>query len=233
MVDQTNIFEGGSSIPDQGENKAASFQVPEVVSELVGEGKKYSDINKALESIPHAQTHIQKLEAELAEVRAKLQASTSVEETLKQFKAQQEQGKPTSQPVGLEDIAGLIESKLSEREKQSVASKNQTEVVSKLTEQFGDKGKAEEAFVKKAKELGVSVSHLDDLAKTSPKAIFALFGTGSKPSGKGSYESSVNSQAFSNLPQQRAPVPQVMSSGSSTTQVLDAWRAATAQITGD
>jgi len=232
MVDQTNIFEGSDQNPDQSGDQTQAFQVPETVSDLVGEGKKYSDVNKALESIPHAQEHISRLEEELAAARAKIEATTSIEETLKSFQSQKEQDTPTSQPIDPNEIDSLIEQKLTQKEVARVQSANMDSVASKLVEQFGDKDKAEEAFDNKAKELGVDVSYLNNLAATSPKAVFQLFGTNVKAQSSTATTSSVNTEVFNSTSNKSKPIPQVLSGGS-TQDLMGAWNAAKESVTGE
>ncbi len=229
MVDQTNIFGAEGKPETTGDPATQAFQVSEIANEFIGEGKKYTDVNKALESIPHAQTHIDKLEQELTDVRAKLDAAATVEETLAQFASKQEQGTPTSQPVDLSEVANLVDQRLIARDQASTQTNNMNSVASELTVQFGDKAKAEAAFISKASELGVDVSYMNDLAATSPAAVYALFGTKAKASSQEFSKSSVNTEAFRSTEQTQHAVPSVMS-GSSTTQVLDAWRKATANL---
>ena len=231
MVDQTNIFEGGESKEPEttGDTQATAFTVPDVVSEFVGEGKKYADVSKALESIPHAQTHIEKLEEELAQTRAKLDASASVEETLRNFTSQKEQDTPTSQPVDLDKISELVDQRLVAQQQQKIQQSNVDHVVDTLSKQFGDKDKAESAFRGKATELGVDVSYLNNLAATSPKAIYALFGSESKTVSQEFSKSSVNTEAFKSTGNTKQPIKSVMH-GASTSELIDAWRSATANI---
>lgn len=47
--------------------------VPTELQELVGQGKKYATLDDAIKSVPHAQTHIAKLEQEAAQLREELQ----------------------------------------------------------------------------------------------------------------------------------------------------------------
>jgi len=231
MVDQTNIFEGNESTPNTpgSTEQPPVFQVPEVANEFIGEGKKYTDVNKALESIPHAQTHIQKLEQELIETRTKLEAASSIEESLAQFASQKEQGTPTSQPVDMSEVANLVDQRLRANKQADVQTSNVGEVVNSLTKQFGDKEKAEAAFIAKAAELGVDASYMNNLAATSPKAVYALFGTSAKPTSQEFNRSSVNTEAFQSTGNEQKPIRSVMS-GSSTSEVMDAWRAATSNL---
>lgn len=230
MVDQTNIFGAEGSVSETtGTPATQAFQVPEAVNEFIGDGKKYTDVNKALESIPHAQTHIDKLEQELTEVRAKLSAAATIEDTLAQFASKQEQGTPTSQPVDLQEIANLVDQRLVAKDQVNTQASNINDVVSKLSVQFGDQAKAEAAFISKASELGVDVSYMNNLAATSPAAVYALFGTKAQVKSQEFTRSSVNTEALGSTDQTQQPIPSVMS-GSSSTQVIDAWRKATAHL---
>jgi hypothetical protein len=231
MVDQTNIFGENGSTPDTpGDAEQSSvFQVPESANEFIGEGKKYTDVNKALESIPHAQSHIQKLEQELTETRAKLEATSSIEETLAQFANQKEQETPTSQPIDMSEVANLVDQRLQARSQEEVQKSNVGEVIDSLTKQFGDKEKAEAAYVAKAAELGVDTSYMNNLAATSPKAVYALFGTSVRPTSQEFNRSSVNTEAFGSTSNDQKPIKSVMS-GASTSEVMDAWRAATSNL---
>ena len=234
MVDQTNIFEGKEESATTETQEAQAFKLPEVANELIGEGKKYESLDKALESLPHKEKHIQTLESELAELRKKLEASTSVEDALKKLtQGGQEQERQTSQPVDLNEIAQLVDQRLVEKERTQLQQNNVKTVVSKLTEQFGGKEKAEQVFMSKAEELGVDVGYLNDLAATSPKAVFALFGSDSAPKSSDNFaKSSVNSASFNSTPKQEKPTPRVMN-GASTSDMVAAWREVTAHITGD
>lgn len=233
MVDQTNIFEGEESKAPEttGDAQEKAFVVPESVSEFVGEGRKYSDVSKALESIPHAQSHIDRLEEELAQTRAKLESASSVEETLRNFANQKEQETPTSQPVDLNKISELVDQRISAQQQEKIQQGNVREVVDALSRQFGNKEKAETAYRTKAQELGVDVSYLNNLAASSPKAVFAIFGSEAKPSSQEFSKSTVNTEAFRSTETQQKPIKSVMH-GASTSELVNAWRAATAN-TGD
>lgn len=226
MVDQTNIFEGSEQNQDQGGVQENQSGIPESLQAYVGDGKKYASVDKALESIAPAQDYIQKLEAELAETRAKVEASTSVEETLKKFQEQKAQETPTSQPVDPKALYQQFKNELLADQQAEIEQANTQEVVSALTEQFGDSAKAKEAFEAKARDLGMSVESLDNLAKQSPRAIFDMFGTSKQPTPKSAMKTSVNSQAFeSTQTPSQEPIPGVMY-GASSDQVLEAFRKA-------
>lgn len=234
MVDQTNIFEGST---EQGTDQSSStnesvFQVPSSAQDYVGEGKKYDSVEKALESIPNAQSHIQKLESEMAELRAKLETQSTIEDTLKKFtEDQKDTGQPASQPIDLNAIDKLLEDKLMARTQQQVASKNVEEVIDTLTSQFGDVKAAEQEFVKKADELGVDVSVLNDLAAKSPKAVYNLFNGSVKQPSQSMSTPSVNSEAFISANNVNKPteIPKIMH-GASTQDMVAAFKAAAATV---
>jgi hypothetical protein len=234
MVDQANIFnEDGTSVTAGDSTQA--FQIPETASTFIGEGKKYSDVSKALESIPHAQSHIQTLEAELESLKTKFEARSSVEETLQNFiKDQKNQvtDPPTRQPeIDLNTVADLVNQQLQASKDNDVKQGNISEVVKTLTEKFGDRSKAHEAFQRKAQDLGVDIGYLNELASTSPKAVYALFGESKPVANSPSFgKTSVNTEALNTTPtSQPKPVQSVMS-GSSTSEVLAAWRDVTSNI---
>lgn len=234
MVDQTSTFEGSEQNLDQGQvqenNQANTFAVPDSLSELVGEGKKYSSVDKALESIAPAQDHIQRLESEMAELKAQLSTQSSVEETLRKFAEQKAVDTPTSQPVDLNEVVNQVTQRLDANAQAEQRVANQKSVANKLAEQFGDMQKAKGMFEAKAKELGMSVQDMDNLAATSPQAVFQMFGTGAQSTSQRATQSSVNTEAMQSTtnptPQE---VPGVMF-GASAEQVADAWRLATQHI---
>lgn len=140
---------------------------------LVGEGKKYKSIEDLDKAYLNAESHIQKIERENAELREKISAAKGVEEVLAALgqtgAQQQEEGETTPSAVDPQLIQSLVEKTIEQRESLSKQRQNATEVVTKLQEMYGDK--AEEVFNIKQTELGVD---LNALAMSSPKAALAL-----------------------------------------------------------
>lgn len=213
------------------ESKAPAFQLPQEVNEFVGEGKKYSSVEDALRSVPHAQTHIQKLENELKELREQVTKAKTAEEILEQIKSTSQRSETPEAPVVdesklLSNLDQLLERKLQEKETQRSAQQNIDVVTSKLSDIFGEK--AEEVYVKAAAEAGVGVEFLNSLSAKSPSAVFKLMGldaSGQKSTSKSS--SSVNTEAFKH--NENIPAKSVMR-GASTKEILDAWRRVKPQI---
>lgn len=244
-VDNNTIF--GSSQPAADKAPASapettppavqtpSVTTPEELKEFVGEGKKYSSLEDALKSIPHAQAHIAKLEQENADYQAKVQKALTMEELMEQIRTQEQPKEGnTTQQVGAnsEDLLAQLSAKLDEAVEQKLTMHKQLEiqkgntqkVISAFQEAYGDK--AEEVFLGLAKESGLDVGSLNSLAATSPQAVLKLAGIGSKPAPAAPTQSSINTSALitnSHLqPKQAGPVMY----GATSAQVLDAWRAA-------
>ena len=203
---------------------APSFQIPEAVKSLVGEGMKYATPEDALQSIPHAQSHIEKLEEELASVREDLIKRKAVEDVLQEINKTPSES--VSEPqITQEQLDALIESKLATKESMAIAKANTNEVVSKFVDVYGDKDKAQEVYTQKAADLGIPVDTINNLAATSPKAVYELFGISpTKESAPVKLNSNVNSEAAIN--NARAPVAPKSVMGQSTHAAdIAAWRA--------
>lgn len=203
---------------------APVFQIPDVAKELVGEGKKYSTPQDALAALPHAQSHISKLEEEMATLRETLATRDSAAEVLEAInnKTPEEATAPQFDPTQLD---ALIESKLTAKEAQAVKDANVSSVVNTFVEQYGDKEKAQEIYLQKAADLGLTVEHVNSLAATSPAAVYELFGFKPTTSTPSKITSNVNSEAVINNAQTPAPVKSVMG-GSTHKDDIAAWNAA-------
>lgn len=137
--------------------------------------QKYADVSTALDSISHAQKHIAELTKQKQELEAELQKRKGMEEMLDRINASQ--GTDTEQPSvnGLDEaaLAELVNSAISQREKASIAQKNELEVSNGLRKKFGDK--ASDMLAAKAAELGVGLDFMQSLAQHSPKAVLSYF----------------------------------------------------------
>lgn len=177
MSEQT-IFDNQPDQPPVVDPPKPQFQLPDSVAELVGEGKKYASVEKALEALPHAQTHIQKLETELADLRKAQENSQSAEEVLRAIQEAKEKLQTPGAALDQEALAKLVattlDSQLTVREQQTRAQSNAKQVMEALRQKHGDKAK--DVYVAKAEELGISVQRLNELASESPKAALAYFG---------------------------------------------------------
>lgn len=185
--------------------------------------QKYADVQTALASVPHAQTHIDAQALEISTLKSELEQRKGMEAVLEQLQAQQS---PTENPSvnGIDEatLASMLDAKLQERDEVQVASSNQTAVLKQLATKFGDK--AEDRFTEKAKALGVSVGFLSDLARKAPDAVLAYFDTAT-PHVSNPTEGSINSHTLDNSPQpQNTDYMRIFQSG--TSDNLAKWKAA-------
>lgn len=226
-MSEETIFDLGTP-QDQGvqDTSNQSQSVPTEVNEFIGEGKKYSSVEEALKSVPHAQKHIQTLESELAQLKEEVSKRKTTEQLLDEVKSGLLQGEATTPTVGLDkdELARVVNQTLEMRESQRTAKQNADSVVAKFKDKFGDS--AEQAYITLASESGLSVAQLNDLAARSPNAVLKLAGMANSSSGMvGKPSSSVNTEALSSKPVEgdlSARVPK----GASTKDLVNAWKIA-------
>jgi hypothetical protein len=196
--------------------------IPDEVKELVGEGKKYGSVEAALKALPHAQSHIARLEAEAKELREKLAKQAAFDETVT---ALNPAAKATATPFDPAELDSVLDRKLKERADQQAREANIADFKAAMAAKYGDKAK--EVFETKAKELGVGTDFLTAMVAKSATAGKEVFGlknatpvTTATPGGK------VNTAALPTDPSQ--PVKTVMG-GAKTSDMVAAFRQAKAQ----
>ena len=222
-MSEENIFNADPALESVANPAPTVDALPPEVAELVGEGKKYKTAQDALKSIPHAQTHIQRLEEELALSKAEVAKAKAVDELLEELRKQPLQSTPaqSATPQAPLDINSAVEAALARKEAQLVAKANAAAVIETFQKVYGEQSEAQ--FIKLAQETGLSVPYLNNLAMTSPSAVLKLAGlTKSAQPNIPHSSSSVNTEAsFSNNQELSAKVPLV---GASSKDVLKAWR---------
>jgi len=219
-----SIFDEGNSTPPIVEPPKPPV-VPDHLKELIGDGKKYASVEKALESLPHKEGHISKIEQENAELRQKVAEAIAIEEVYKKLTESSSRSAEVTPPVaGLDEasVAALLERKLADREALALANSNTQRVKDALIAKYGDK--AQEVYETKAKELGVGVQFLNEVVKKSPKAAEELFGIKGKEASVGSTTPSINTAALNNNRPPQANTAKVK--GATTEDLVSAWRAA-------
>lgn len=228
-MSENNIFS-----PDQGAEGVVpnppqvDIPLPPEVQEFVGEGKKYKSLQDALKSIPHAQTHIQRLEQELTEAKTAAAKAIAMEELLEEINKSKVQPTPQATPAssGVQDVDldSVVEQALARKEAQKVAQANAQKVINAFQAKFGEQSEAQ--FIKLAEENGLPISYLNTLAQTSPQAVLKLAGmVQEQPKSVPHASSSVKTEGQFNHNNQElsAQVPLV---GASTKDVLNAWKIA-------
>lgn len=161
---------------------------------------KYRDLPTALDALKHSQEYIPQLKQEtetlreeLTRLKAELEQRGELESTIERLTAKQNQpqDQPQSQGVTEEQLKELLEQQLTQRETQQMMKSNITKVNDAIVQKFGEK--AAEVTAQRAKEYGVSVSDLGELAAKSPEMVLALFDVKpSSPQGKSYTSSSAN-----------------------------------------
>lgn len=192
MADQPNVFDVSPAItqePVQSNPAPSDASYADLLSSIVNEsGKpKYDSIPKALEGLANAQQYIPQLktelerkEAELLALKAKLDQQASVEEVVARLTAQQQQAPAQDTPPqasGLDEqaVVNLVKNVLNQTKQQESAVNNTLKVQEALTAKFGDK--TVEVLEAKARELGTTRQELGQLASQNPSLVLALFGT--------------------------------------------------------
>ena len=192
-----SVFTSGETNPPvnnvQGDNQGNGNQLS-FMDQLVGDGKKFSDVEALAKGKMEADQHIHNLEMQ---VKA-LTDSTAKNDYAKELIDQLQNNKaaapntasdvvppnnntnvstePANTPSGLseDDLRSLVTKTLAEQKGKEVADSNLRAVDAKLTEKFGTEANAR--IEKKAMELGMTKDRLQAIAAESPTAFFTLIG---------------------------------------------------------
>ena len=192
-----NIFEqSADQAPEVVQPVVQEPAIPPELAEFVGTGKKYASVAEVYKAFPHAQKHISTLEDENKQLKEELTRRQAAEEVLNAIQQRMETPSQTQEqpPVNsLQDIQALVRQELERDKAASISMANQHEVVNKFTQLYGDK--AQTQFEQLAKDLSVPITYLNNLAATSPKALYKLAGIEhSKNTYSGTLESDLNIQ---------------------------------------
>lgn len=226
MTDDNSIFNQNDNNDDNkpDDNAPPQPQVPAAVAELVGPGKKYATVEKALEALAHAQNHIQTIESENGQLRSKVDGVVSKEELYNTVQELLKAERQTATPATVDEaaIAAMLDRRLTERELQATA-KHNTEVVKKaMVDKFADK--ADEIYKARAQELGLSLGELNAMIGKSPVAALKLLGLDEVKRGTpATTRGTLNTESFNANHNEPKPLPTVMG-GATTSQMLDKWR---------
>lgn len=156
------------------------------VDHLVGDGKKFKDIEALAKGKLEADRHIGEITKTLDELRAELAKQDYAKNLLEQMSKGSETGAEQPPPVttsssntenttqSASDFEALVEKVITAKEKSKTASQNISVVGEEMQKQYGDKT----ADILKAKslELNMSLDRLKEIAAESPTAFFQLIG---------------------------------------------------------
>lgn len=169
------------------------------VSKLVEtRGEKWGDPEVIAKGKLEADAYVKTLEEQLAQMREDLGKQDYASQLLTQLQqkapnptvgntvesnnnneSETSAGDNTNQPVDDETLKSLVEKTLTEREAKATVDQNLSVVVTQLEELYGTEANA--TVQKKAQELGMSLERIEELAKESPSAFFALLGENKVP----------------------------------------------------
>ena len=229
-TDQSVFNDDGTAThtePAKTDVQSPTFTIPDPVKELIGEGAKYSDVTKALESIPHSQAHIRTLEEENARLRQETAKADAMKELIEQMKSGQTQNQDPVQPVvDSSEVAKEAVNLIHQQEVQKTRAANELKASQAMKEVYGDN--AVKVLNAKAEELGMSVDALRNVAMDSPEAFLKLVGD-TKQSGPAQ-----PTQKTSNFVPQGTQQPQrkerLLSTPSSTADFVNEWRRVKAMV---
>lgn len=161
------------------------------LSEYVGEGKKFKDVQALAKAKAAADAHIRKLEAEAATAREQLQNSKTIEDFVNQMRTQTAnrqdgdnqpfengQGKPPA-PVIADNLDEVISKKLSDARLREKLQDNQDYVKAQLQQKFGDR--YVDRVLQVASTLDMTKEEMSVLAAEKPKAFLKLVDDHSTP----------------------------------------------------
>jgi hypothetical protein len=150
------------------------------VSELVGEDKKFKDVNSLAKSKISADNHILRIESENAQLRQKLKTSMSLEEFMDQAKRMPSPSTPSPQQrdeterneVSIEQVESLVGKRFQEHLTQEQQKSNLVYVQTEVERRLGPNFK--KLMRDRAAEVGEAEENLTNLAMTKPKLFLEL-----------------------------------------------------------
>jgi len=137
--------------------------------------QKYADVPTALDSIPHAQNHINELSSQVKDLQEELAKRQGAEELLSSLQQSQQQVVEQPSVTGLDETAieSVVENMLQTKAQQEQQKANANKVKQALTDKFGNAASVE--FENRAKQLGMSVGQLTQMSSQMPQAVVELF----------------------------------------------------------
>jgi hypothetical protein len=175
--------------PSQGETQLDPNK--SYVEQLVGEGKKFKDLESLAKGKYEADLFIESknrqfdaLSDEYQQLRSTSNASSKLQELIDRLETQRQQTPVTDNTKVNEPEAknafdpsqldSLITNKFQQMESQRTQTQNFNTVKERLQSQFGSR--FPEIVAAQTQKLGLNAEKVDEMAKTSPEAFFRLMG---------------------------------------------------------
>ena len=190
-----SVFSEEQVTPVTQSEQVSSFEEPNspsVLGDLVGEGRKFNDVEALAKGKVEADRFIEQMKQENATLKADLEkqaykigVTTKMEEMASATPTELSDpynnnnggtsNTANTQPVSSEaNIESLVEQTLKKRELANAAKSNIAVVESELEKAYGTE--AASAVQQKAAELGLPISELQGMAAKSPSAFMQLMG---------------------------------------------------------
>jgi hypothetical protein len=151
------------------------------VAEVVGEGKKFKDVNSLAKSKIASDNHILRIESENAQLRQELKTRLSLQEFYDQVKTKipspsnpqhTPQDEPERNEVSIEQVESLVGKRLQEHLTQEQQKSNLAYVQKEVERRLGPNFK--KLMRDRAAEVGEAEENLTNLAMTKPKLFLEL-----------------------------------------------------------
>lgn len=225
-----DVFNQETPAPDPAQNAAPEANQETQPQDAFGDklasitnadgSPKYTDVAQALDSIPHAQEHIQTIEGENATLKSELAKAQAAKELLEKAAGNTN---PANTGLTAEEVAKITQQTLQDNAETSRKADNVNSVNAKFSELYGNK--AADQMKALAADSGMTVDAIKELAEKSPLAVYRMAGidSQSKPTPKTPGDGvGDNFQP----PTREVNPPKAVMSGASTQQMVENWRAA-------
>ena len=181
-----DLFSSDQSASENGTDSSSnqSGGIEDLLTTVTREdgSQKYKTAEEFVKGFQESQSFIRKLQEENEKFRSELDKRLSAEAVLEQIKAQAKPDEKPSSEFDPEAIRDVVHKELEAKTKQEKMAYNIRQFSDQLAAIYGDKAK--EAVATKARELGVSVERVREIAAESSTAALAMFGVASsKPDG--------------------------------------------------
>jgi len=204
----TDVFTAATTATTSTEQNDQQTQA-NYIEQLVGEGKKFKDVESLAKGKLEADKHISEITQTLAELReevakqdyakdllAKLQNKGTDSGTVNSAMDNNTGNSDTGNTNQNASIETLVEQAITKKEQTRTLEQNIAIANEAVVAQFGDK--SAEVVKAKAVELGMSVDRLKEMAAESPTAFLQLIGVKAmKRTDSVTSKSSVRTEAFS------------------------------------
>lgn len=155
----------------------------EILTNLVGEDKKFKTVEDLARGKKESDDFIERLLSEKEEMRKELQKAITMEELKTQLTSKEEPSTEKTEPSNFERNEGslsedvvqkMLDERLNEFKTSSVQEQNEAETVKKLRDIYGDDDNIRMALSQKSREIGVPMDELKNYARTNPNLLLGL-----------------------------------------------------------